>query len=121
MYKTVVKYLTIFLLMLIYINRGIFIVPYEIENNGSKEINTVVEWIAQLITGESNGIDEDGDMQNDCNSAKTVSYNFCQEFAQYLEVLCLHSKNIEKTVFPNTENIPLNCFYTQIDHPPQLF
>jgi len=119
MQKAIVKHSTILLLLLIYINRGIFIAPYEAENNGNKEINSVIEWVTQLVTGESNDIDEDGDLHSDCNSVKTVSFNYYQEFAQHLELLKLHSAIIEKLAFSNKDNIFQKGFYTQIDHPPQ--
>ena len=120
MQKTVVKYSIIFFLLLVYINRGFFIVPYEAENQSNKEVNSVIEWITQLVTGESNDIDEDGDLQSDCNSVKIVSANFYQEFSQYLDLLNLYPKNIEKNTFPYKENFYLKDFYTQIDHPPQV-
>jgi hypothetical protein len=119
MQKTVVKYSIIFIFLLVYINRGIFITPYELENHGNEEINTVVEWVIQLVTGENNGIDEDGDSQSDCNSVKIISYNFFQEYAQYLDLMSLYSKDMGKNLFPNKENILQEDFYTQIDHPPQ--
>jgi hypothetical protein len=109
----------VFLLLLVYINRGIFIVPYEVENRGNKEINSVVEWVIQLVTGEENDIDEDGDLPSDCNSVKTVSHDFYQQIAQELEPQHLHSKNIAKLAFPNKEDIPQQGFYGQIDHPPE--
>ena len=106
---------------MIYINRGLFITPYEAENNGNKETNSVIEWLMQLVTGESNDIDEDGDSQSDCNSVKVVSYNYFQEFSQYSDLLRLYSKKLEKIIFPSKENIPQKNIYTQIDHPPQKF
>ena len=119
MQKVIVKYSIIFFLLLVYINRGVFITPYEFENHGNKEINSVVEWIAQLITGEENDIDEDGDLQNDYNSVNTPHYDCLQQFAQSLELANLFSKDIEKNSFPNAENIPQKEFFFQIDHPPQ--
>jgi len=117
--KTVVKYSIIFLFLLVYINRGLFITPYEFENQCNEEINSVIEWAIQLVTGVSNNIDEDGDSQSDCNSIKIISYNFYHEFTQHLELLSLYSKSMEKMVFPKKESIPQKSFYTQIDHPPQ--
>ena len=119
MRKTAVKHATIFFLLLIYINRGIFITPYEAKNHGNKELNSIIEWVTELITGESNDIDEDGDSHSDCNSVKTISCNFYQEFAQYLDLLGSYSKKIGRIVFPNQENLLQTGFYTQIDHPPQ--
>jgi len=105
---------------MVYINRGFFITPCEIENNGNKETNSVMEWVNQLVTGESNDIDEDGDLQSDCSSVKVVSSIFYQEFAQHLDLLNMHSKSVEKFAFPREENLYLKDIYTQIDHPPQV-
>ena len=106
-------------LLLVYINRGIFITPYEFENKGNKEINSVIERITQLITGEENDIDEDGDLQNDSNSANTLHCDFLQQFAQSQGLTNLFSKDIAETRFPNKENFLTSDFYPQIDHPPQ--
>jgi len=119
MQKTVVKYSIILFLLITYINRGIFITPYEIENHGNKELNSVIEWITQLVTGESNDIDEDGDLQSDCNSVNIVSFEYYKEIAQYLDLLGLYSKDLGKILFPDKDKLLLTDFYTQIDHPPQ--
>ena len=119
MQKAVVKYSVIFFLLLVYINRGVFIAPYDFENHGNKETNSLIEWIMQLVTGESNDIDEDGDSQTDCNSVKTISCFYYQEFANCLDLLKSYSKKIEKNTFPNEGNIPQKDFFFQIDHPPQ--
>ena len=120
MHKNAAKYSMMVLWLLIYFNRYLFIAPYEYESHNNKEINSVIEWVIQTVIGEGNDIDEDGDLQTDCNSVKEVGNNFYQEFSQNLDLLCLYSKNMEKTAFSNSENIPLNNFYTQIDHPPQV-
>ena len=119
MQKKFVKYSLTFLFLLVYINRGIFVFPYEAENNGSKEINTVIELLTQLITGESNNIDEDGDGQTDCNSVKIVQRDFSQQMANYFELANLFSKKLAPNTFPSEESIPQKEFYFQIDHPPQ--
>jgi len=119
MQKMVVKYSLIFLLILVYINRSLFIVPCEFENYDNKETNSVIEWIVHLVTGEGNDIDEDGDLNSDCHSAKTVSFYFYQEFAQYLDRVNVFSKNAEKVTFSNKENGVQKGFYTQIDQPPK--
>ena len=120
MQNAVVKYLMIMFLLLGYINRGFFVVSYEAENHGGKEINTVIEWITQLITGESNDIDEDGDGQTDCNSVKVVQHDFSQQMAKYFELANLYCKNSEKIAFPCKEDSFLDDFYSKIDHPPQV-
>jgi hypothetical protein len=118
--NTVVKYSIAFLLLVVYINRGFFVTPYEIENNGNKETNSVIEWVKQLVTGESNDIDEDGDLHSDCNSVKTITNDFYQKTAQSLDLSSLHSKDIAKITFPTKEDCYLNDFYTRIDHPPKF-
>jgi len=116
MYNTAVKYAIIFFFLLAYINRGIFITPYEMENQGGREINSVIEWIQQLATGESNDVDEDGDLQTDCNS----TYNFVHDFQQQLTLINLFSKEIKKNRFPDKENFFLNDFRSQLDKPPEV-
>jgi hypothetical protein len=120
MQKHIVKYSITLILLAVYLNRGFFISPYEIENQGDKEINSLIEWVMQFITDENNNIDEDGDLQSDCNSVKVVYNLVYQEFAQNFDLLNLYSKCIEKMLFPTTENFYLKDFCTQIDHPPQL-
>jgi len=109
--------MTIFLLLM-YINRGFFISgAYEMENlNG--EINSVAELLVELIIGESNDIDEDGDMQMDCNSV--IHYELSQHLTQSIELANLFSKNINKFGFSNNENLPGSNFYNQIDQPPEI-
>jgi len=119
MQNTVVKYSIILFLLLTYINRGIFITPYEIENQGNKEINSIIELITQLVTGESNDIDEDGDLQSDCNSVNVATFYYYQEIAQYLDLLSLYSKDLGKILFSDKDKFLLTDFYSQIDHPPQ--
>ena len=119
MQKTVVKYSIIFLLLLIYINRGVFVTPYELENQGGGELNTVAEWLVELITGESNDIDEDGDMQTDCNSVNIVHHDFSQQIAQRIELMNLFSIDINKLGFLSEEKIPVKDFYSLIERPPE--
>jgi len=118
MQKPIVRHLMTIFLLLIYINRGFFISSaYEMESpNG--EINSVAELLIELITGESNDIDEDGDMQTDCNSV--TPHDFSQQFAQSIELANLFSKNINKFRFSNNENLPGNNYYGQIDQPPEV-
>ena len=116
MQKRVIKYSIIFFLLLVYINRGFFIVPYEAENNGNNEVNSIIEWITQLVTGASNDIDEDGDMQTDCSCTHIILYDFPMQFVQ-IEVF---SKDITKIGTPYKENFYLKNFCTQIDHPPEV-
>jgi hypothetical protein len=120
MQKPIVRqFITIFLLLM-YINRGFFISSaYEMESpNG--EINSVAELVVELITGESNDIDEDGDMQTDCHGTEIVHHDFSQQLAQSHEIMNLFSKNIKKYGFSKEENLPANNYYRQIDQPPEV-
>jgi len=120
MQNTVVKYSIIFLFLLVYINRGLFITPYEIENQGNDEINSVIEWITQLITGESNDIDEDGDLQTDCHCVEISHHDFSQQLAHSIELANLFSKDIAKNRFSNNENFRIQVFCSQIEQPPEV-
>jgi hypothetical protein len=116
MRNSVVKNLITIFFLLIYINRGLFVSDaYEMENpNG--ELNSVVELLVELITGEGNDIDEDGDVQTDFSYVTIVQHDFAQSF----EAAKLFSKDIEKNRFPIKENFPVKGFYFQIDHPPEV-
>lgn len=120
MQDAVVKYSLIALLLLVYINRSLFIAPYEVENHGNNEVNSMVEWLIQLISGDSNDIDEDGDIQTDCNYVKIVLHDFSQQTAKFFELTDLSSRDLEKLTFPKKEDFPVNDFYSEIDHPPQV-
>jgi hypothetical protein len=120
MQKIAVKYLMIAFLLMVYINRGLFIsAALEIDNQGNGEINSVIEWVMQLITGEENSIDEDSDSQSNCHFVKIVQHDFSQQIAQNFELTNLFSKNINKFL-PRKENIPLKGFHGQIDQPPEI-
>ena len=116
MQKKFVKYSLISLLLLIYINRGLFVSPHEIENHGVAETNSIIEWVLQLVTGESNDIDEDGDMQSSCN----FTLIYLQDFPPHSIQVNLFPKDIKKNKFFNKENFIQKDFYDQIDRPPEM-
>ena len=118
-HKPVLRRWTTIILLLIYANRGFFISSAEMETPGG-EVNSVVEWAIQLITGYENGIDEDGDRQSDYNVVQMAHYDFSQHFAQTLALVNLFSKEREKNIIPNKETLPINDFYGKIDHPPKV-
>jgi len=121
MQKTVVKYIIITFLLLIYINRGLFLSSaLEIDNQINGEVNSVVELLIQWVTGEENGIDEDGDIQSDCSFVKIVHHDFSQQLTQSIELMNLFSKNVEKFKFSIKEELPFKDFYSQIDRPPEV-
>ena len=116
MQKTVIKYSIIFFLLLVYVNRGFFIVPYEIESKDNKEINSVIELVLELVTGKSNDIDEDGDIQTDCSCTHIILYDFPQQFVQ----IDVYSKDITKIGSLYKENFYLKDFFDEIDYPPEM-
>ncbi|MDR1757998.1 MAG: hypothetical protein LBR51_03425 [Bacteroidales bacterium] len=119
MFKPAIKYIAIFFLLVIYINRGLFVVPVEIENNGKQEVNTLLEWALEILTGTSNYIDEDGDSQANYNFAKNIQPVISEQIAQTLDFLKT-SQRIIKIFTPTNETIPHLPVLGQIDHPPQI-
>ena len=114
MKQNIGKYVIIISLLLTYANRGLF-VSAAYESEMSKEINSVIELFIQLINGEGNDIDEDGDMQTHCGFTPLSLFDFSQPLVQanfYLE-------DSNPIGFPHKENIPYKDFYCQIDHPPE--
>jgi hypothetical protein len=83
------------------------------------EINSLTELVIELITGHSNGIDEDGNSQEAYNFAKIVQPHIAQQFSQTLELWNKFPVETEKIYFPTKETIPPLPVYGQIDHPPQ--
>ena len=119
MQRTLVKYLVMFFLLMTYINRGLFVAGYEIENQGNKETNSVIEWIMQMITGKENGIDEDGDVQSNCSFVAVFQHDFSEQITKNFDLANLFSKKIEFVV-SREENIPQSDFYDKIDRPPEV-
>ncbi|MDR0829997.1 MAG: hypothetical protein LBN95_07790 [Prevotellaceae bacterium] len=118
MIKSVLKYVSVAFLLMIYINRGLFVSPDEMGSN-PHEINSIIELLAELITGQSNNTDEDGDTQETCNSVKMVQPFIVQQFSQSLELLNKIPQKTEKISFPINENLPKSLVLGQIDHPPK--
>jgi hypothetical protein len=114
--NTVVKYSIIILLLLVYINRGLFVFSDELKNQGGGETNSVIEWLQQLATGESNDIDEDGNLQSDYSFTLT----FVHDLPQQLTQVNLFSKEILKNRFPHKENFLLNDFRSQLEQPSEV-
>jgi len=110
----------IFPLLLIFINRGLFVASaYEIDNRENGEINTLVEWVALLLTGECNDLDEDGDEQSLLNCLKIVQPVICQQNAQISLLANLFANNVIKFQVPKKITLPDTEFYLKIDYPPE--
>jgi hypothetical protein len=112
------KYVISVSLLVIYLNRGFFVTPYE-TNTNPYEINSLAEFVIEMITGQSNGIDEDGDSLEVYNFAVIVQPYIAQQLSQSLELWNKFPVKIEKRFFPTNETMPQLLVYGQIDHPPQ--
>ena len=119
MWNKVLQYVAICLIMIVYINRGLFVSPAEINNN-TQEINSAVEFLIEMITGQSNNMDEDGNSQETCNMAKIIQPVIAQQFAQSMEQFNNLPQNTVKILFPDTQNILDLLYLGKIDHPPQI-
>jgi len=120
MQNRAIKHFLTIILLLVYINRGFFVSSVnEIESNDS-EVNSVVEWLVEWVTGENNNFDEDGDSQSDCNYVKIVQHDFSQQFAQNIELANLFSISKNNFRIPNKENLPPINFFDKIDKPPEM-
>jgi hypothetical protein len=109
----------LFLFALLFLNRALLIAPFETTTSGS-EINSVAELLVQWATGQSNGIDEDGDTQETHNSAKTIQPFAAQFFSLSMELQNNILQTTAKIVFPASENFPKLLVYGQIEHPPKI-
>ena len=117
--KILIRYILIFFLLLMYINRGFFISDAVEINNPDGEVNSVAEWILQLITGESNDIDEDGDSQTGCYFVKILQPDFSQQLSKSINLANLFYKEI-KIGFPESEILPNIDYYCKIEQPPEV-
>ncbi|MDR0872779.1 MAG: hypothetical protein LBN27_04845 [Prevotellaceae bacterium] len=119
MLKSVTKYVSIAFLLMIYINRGLFVAPAEMSNN-PHEINSIAEFLTEIITGQSNNIDEDGDSQETCNMAKIITQIFSPQVSQVSDIVDLSAKITEDFTFPAKENIPPKPLLGTLEQPPQV-
>ena len=120
MQNSTVKHLLTIILLLVYINRGFFISSADETKSNDNEINSVVEWLVEWVTGENNNFDEDGDSQSDCNYVKIVQHDFSQQFTKNLELANQFSINKNNFSIPNKENLPPINFFDKIDKPPEM-
>jgi len=120
MKNAIFKHLITLILLLVFINRGFFVSSaYETYSNDN-EVNSIIEWIMELVTGENNNFDEDGDSQSDHNFVKIVQHDFTQQVTKNLELANLFSINKINFTIPNKENLPPINFFDKIDKPPEV-
>ena len=107
-------------LLLIFINRGLLVSSaYEIDSQGGGEVNTLIELVALLVTGECNDVDEDGDEQSVFHLAKVAQFDFNYQYMQNLLTGRVYVKNILKFEIPGKEDVPKENFCSQIEYPPE--
>ena len=120
MKRKIVSYLLILPVLLIFINRGLFVSSaYEIDSQGGGEVNTLIELVALLVTGECNAIDEDGDEQSNFHFAKIVQLDFFRQSMQCVLPVRVYVKKIFELEIPGKEDIPKENYCSQIEYPPE--
>ena len=119
MKKVVVKYLMVFLLLTIYINRGVFVAMpgIELSNSSGNEINSLLEVIINW-TGSHNDVDEDGDYPENYNASQTAQPLIAQNL-MYINYLTHPYTTAKKILFPVVETMILSDYYGTIDKPPE--
>ena len=114
------KYTMTVCLLVIYINRGLFVAMPGVElstthTGSSNEINSLLEVIMNLA-GCENNIDEDGDTPESYDAAKTLQSLI--EHEMYAFITCPHA-TVQKTFYLTNEAMPSLHIYRNIDHPPE--
>jgi len=113
------KYLITVCLLIIYINRGLFVaIPgNEISNPSGNEINSLLEIIINWAGG-TNELDEDGDLPESYNAAKTIQPLIDQNLT-YTSLACPYIL-AHKIFYIFDEAMPSLDTYGTIDHPPEI-
>ena len=112
------KYLIFFSLLIIYINRALFVAMPGVEvSDTSDEINSLLEVIINLAGGE-NDIDEDGDNPENYGAAKIIQPLIDQNAADACTVC--PSALVRKLFYLFDEVMLPSDAYGNIDHPPKI-
>jgi len=122
MYSNWFKYILITSLLLIYINRGLFVAMPGIEMScaypaTSNEINSLLEIIINWAGGH-NELDEDGDSPESYNTAQTAQPLIDQNLT-YTSLVC-PCILAHKIFYIFDEAMPSLDTYGTIDHPPEI-
>ena len=118
MQKVVVKYSIVFLLLMVYINRGLFVAMPGIETSCSSgmEINSLLEIILNLAGGE-NHIDEDGDTPETYN-AGNMAHPLIDQSLTCACLMCPYSA-VRKIFYTRNDAMLPSDTYKTIDQPPE--
>jgi len=122
MYSNWFKYILTISLLIIYINRGLFVAMPGIELScthpaTSNEVNSLLEIIINWAGGH-NELDEDGDSPESYNTAQSVQPLIDQNLT-YIRLTC-PCTSTHKIFYILDEAIPSLDTYGTIDHPPEL-
>ena len=117
------KYLMTLVLLVTYINRGLFVAAPGFEtisahSASGNEINSLLEIIINWAGGQNN-IDEDGDSPETYSAAQTFQ-PLIDPNSMYATNLMHPNTTIRKTFFQFNETILSLYNYGTIDHPPEL-
>jgi hypothetical protein len=107
------------ILLMIFINRSLFVTPVEVPNSSGIEINSVLEVIIHWAEGGYNDVDEDGDCPGNYDVAPTF-----QPLPNQNQI------NTNFLMYPSAANQYLFClineamissgYYGTIDQPPEM-
>ena len=116
------KYLMIGFLLVVYINRGLFVAAPGIEiscahSSSGSEINSLLEIIINLAGGQ-NDIDEDGDSPESYNAAQ-IFQPLIDPNSMYASSLMHPNTAVHKIFYLFDETILSLYTYGTIDHPPE--
>ena len=116
------KYFMMVILLVFYINRGLFVAMPGLEmscahSTASNEINSLLEIIINW-TGGQNRLDEDGDSPESYNIAKTIQPLIDQN-QMYICLTCPYTP-VYKIFYIVDEAMSSLYIYGTIDHPPEL-
>ena len=116
------KYLMMVILLMTYINRGLFVAMPGIEMScahpaTSNEVNSLLEIIIDWAGGH-NELDEDGDLSESYNTAQSVQ-PLIDQSQTYIRLTC-PCTSTHKIFYIFDEAMPSSDTYGTIDHPPEL-
>ena len=114
------KYILTVSLLVIYINRALFVATPGIEFSSthlgsSNEINSLLEVVINLAGGD-NHLDEDGDTPESYDAAKTIQPVIGHEMCTSITCPCI---TVPQNFYLTNELMLSLNIYRNIDHPPE--
>ena len=120
--RSYLKYTFILLLMISFINRGLFVSAVWVDSGmrtaGNAEINSLFELIVVLVENRQNEIDEDENSQE--HYASVASFQpMINRAVNEVETLTGTYSSVEKISFSTDESLPGRLIYETIEQPPE--